>query len=202
MFVILKKNVSLIEVNKSKFISIVGYLDKKESFKDILDNIKKEYPMARHYCYAYVCDNYNKYSDDGEPSGTAGKPLMSLLTNNNLTNSFVVVVRYFGGIKLGASNLLRTYIESANKAIKEATLGEIISLEKTRLELDNNDELYLLTNLKDKYGLELENIIYNIKIEVDVFSKNDLKDKIKNIFKGKYDVNNIEYVSKIVEVTK
>lgn len=202
MFVILKKNVSLIEVNKSKFISIVGYLDKKESFQNILNEIKKEYPMARHYCYAYVCDNYSKYSDDGEPSGTAGKPLMSLLTNNNLTNSYVVVVRYFGGIKLGASNLLRTYIESANKAIKEGTLGEIISLEKTRLELDNNDELYLLTNLKDKYGLELENIIYNIKIEVDVFSKNDLKDKIKNIFKGKYDVNNIEHVSKIVEVTK
>ena len=202
MFVILKKNVSLIEVNKSKFISIVGYLDKKESFQNILNEIKKEYPMARHYCYAYVCDGYNKYSDDGEPSGTAGKPLMSLLTNNNLTNSFAVVVRYFGGIKLGASNLLRTYIESANKAIKEATLGEIISLEKTRLELDNNDELYLLSNLKDKYGLELENIIYNIKIEVDVFSKNDLKDKIKNIFKGKYDVNNIEHVSKIVEVAK
>ena len=202
MFVILKKNVSLIEVNKSKFISIVGYLDKKESFQNILNEIKKEYPMARHYCYAYVCDGYNKYSDDGEPSGTAGKPLMSLLTNNNLTNSFAVVVRYFGGIKLGASNLLRTYIESANKAIKEATLGEIISLEKTRLELDNNDELYLLTNLKDKYGLELENIIYNIKIEVDVFSKNDLKDKIKNIFKGKYDVNNIEHVSRIVEVAK
>lgn len=202
MLTIIEKYVSQIEVSKSKFISVVGHISNKDDFNQILNDIKKEYPFAKHYCYAYIVKEYTKSSDDGEPSGTAGKPLLTTLLNNNLVDCYVITIRYFGGVKLGASNLLRTYIESVNKSIKESKKGELVSLEKAHLILDDNDELYTLNNLKKTYCIELENIIYNNKIELDVLTKSDLVFKIKEIFKGKYIINRIDKVDRIVEVEK
>ena len=85
-----------------------------------MKEIKKEYPKARHYIYAYLLDQKQKSNDDGEPSGTAGKPTLELLNNQKLADCLLVTVRYFGGVKLGASRLLRTYLESAQGAIKGA----------------------------------------------------------------------------------
>ena len=200
MLTIIKENVNQIEVDKSKFIAISGHIESKDEFSSILDKIKKDYPLARHYCYALTTKEGNKYSDDGEPSGTAGKPLMQLLQNYELVNSYVVVVRYFGGVKLGVSRLLRTYVDSAKESLVNAKKGEIRTLEKVHLVLDDGDELNLLNNLKGLYGLTLENIIYNIKIEVDVFSFENIKEKINTIFKGKYEITNIENIEKILEI--
>ena len=88
---------------------------------NLLKEIKKEYPKARHYIYAYLLDQKQKSNDDGEPSGTAGKPTLELLNNQKLADCLLVTVRYFGGVKLGASRLLRTYLESAQGAIKGAS---------------------------------------------------------------------------------
>ena len=105
------------EVLKSKFIAILLPLNDADDFKKIYEGYKKEHKKARHIVYAYRVGNKNKSSDDGEPKGTAGHPLMELLFKKDLDNVALLVVRYFGGSKLGASRLLRTYLQVAVEAI-------------------------------------------------------------------------------------
>lgn len=97
------------EINKSKFIAYYYELDTKEDIKIIIDELRKEHKKAKHIVYAYKFGNTAGKTDDKEPSGTAGLPLYNLLEANNLNNKMIVIVRYFGGIKLGAGPLMRAY---------------------------------------------------------------------------------------------
>ena len=97
------------EINKSKFIAYFYELDTKEDIKIIIDELRKEHKKAKHIVYAYKFGNTAGKTDDKEPSGTAGLPLYNLLETNNLNNKMIVIVRYFGGIKLGAGPLMRAY---------------------------------------------------------------------------------------------
>ncbi len=110
-------------VDNSRFIGIVKLNFHQDQLKDILIHLKKEYKKSRHICYAYKTKvdgiEYKKYNDDGEPKGTAGVPILSSIDNTNHNNVLVIVVRYFGGKKLGASKLLRTYRRSAIDALKK-----------------------------------------------------------------------------------
>lgn len=110
-------NQSLIEIKKSKFIGLFYELDSLDEVNIILEELKKEHKKARHMPYAYKFGNTAKKSDDKEPSNTAGLPIYNLLERKDLNNHLVVVIRYFGGIKLGAGGLLRAYLEAATKAI-------------------------------------------------------------------------------------
>ena len=109
---------SILEIKKSKFIGLLYELDNIEEVDIILDNLKKEHKKARHFPYAYKINNTAKKTDDKEPSGTCGTPLLNVLERNNLNNHLIVVIRYFGGIKLGAGPLLRSYSKCANMVIK------------------------------------------------------------------------------------
>lgn len=97
------------EIKKSKFIAYYYELDDANDIKIIIDELRKEHKKAKHIVYAYKFDNTAGKTDDKEPSGTAGLPLYNLLEANNLNNKMIVVVRYFGGIKLGAGPLMRAY---------------------------------------------------------------------------------------------
>ena len=110
---------SQIEEKKSKFIAYYYQLDDIEEVKLILENLRKEHKKARHIVYAYRFGNTAGKSDDKEPSGTAGLPLYNLLEKNNLNNSLLAVVRYFGGTKLGAGPLARAYNKAGSLAIKK-----------------------------------------------------------------------------------
>ena len=112
------------EVMKSKFIAILFPLDDVESFKKELAKIQKEHSKARHVVYAYKVDAKTKSCDDREPKGTAGRPLMELLLKRELDNVALIVVRYFGGTKLGAGRLLRTYVQAGVNVINTATIIE------------------------------------------------------------------------------
>ena len=90
-----------------------------------MEAIRKANPKARHVVYAYRFGVYSKSNDDGEPKGTAGRPLLELLMKKNLNNTAIIVVRYYGGVQLGAGRLLRTYVTSAVNAIDKAELIEI-----------------------------------------------------------------------------
>ncbi|MCQ2815057.1 MAG: YigZ family protein [Bacilli bacterium] len=107
------------EINKSKFIAIYFELNDDTKFKELLDQIKKAHPKAKHYVYAYRVKQKSKSSDDGEPHGTAGRPILEFLYKKGLNNCALVVVRYFGGTKLGASRLLRAYLNSAIEVAKK-----------------------------------------------------------------------------------
>ena len=106
------------EIKKSKFIGLLYELDSIEEVDIILEEIKKEHKKARHYTYAYKFNSMAKKTDDKEPSGTCGTPILNVLERNNLNNHLLVVIRYFGGTKLGAGPLLRSYSKAANEVIK------------------------------------------------------------------------------------
>lgn len=105
------------EIKKSKFISYFYEIEKKEEVKQIYQNLKKEHKKARHIPYAYFFQNTAGKSDDKEPSNTAGTPIFHILENSPYKNHAIFVVRYFGGIKLGAGGLIRSYQEAAKLAL-------------------------------------------------------------------------------------
>lgn len=107
-----------LEIKKSKFIAIRYEVHNTNEVEDILKNLKKEHKKARHIPYAYRIDNQIKKSDDKEPANTAGTPIYNLIINNDLNNILVVVIRYFGGTKLGAGLLTRSYLNAAKEVIK------------------------------------------------------------------------------------
>ena len=120
-------HVKQLEVMKSKFIAYVFPLAQEEDFKTLLANLRKEHKKARHIVYAYRIGMKSKSCDDGEPKGTAGHPLLDFLYKKDLNNIALFVVRYFGGTKLGAGRLFRTYLQAGVDVINES---ELISLER------------------------------------------------------------------------
>ena len=105
-------------IKKSRFIAYYYSVSSIEEVNTILDELKKEHKKARHLPYAYKINNLVKKSDDKEPGGTAGSPIYNIIEKKDLNNVLIVVVRYFGGIKLGAGGLLRAYSSAANNVIK------------------------------------------------------------------------------------
>lgn len=126
---ILEKNTTaeIIE-KKSRFIANLFYVETPQEAEDKIKQIKKKYYDAKHNCFAYITLNGNeiqkKCSDDGEPSGTAGAPMLEILEKQSIYNVVVIVTRYFGGILLGTGGLVRAYSDSLKEAIKESTLVE------------------------------------------------------------------------------
>ena len=109
---------NLILIKKSKFLTFLYEIDNLEEIKEIINNLKIEHKKATHICYAYKIGVKAKYFDDGEPAGTAGKPIFNVIEKKNLNNVLIIVIRYFGGIKLGAGGLFRAYSNCASEILK------------------------------------------------------------------------------------
>lgn len=171
-------------INKSRFITYLYKINKKEEIDFYLKKIKAEYKDATHHCYAYILDNNKKCSDDGEPSKTAGAPILHVLESNELNHILCIVVRFYGGIKLGAGGLVRAYTKSITECLK---LTNIILLEKgyiVEITFEHNNIKQIDYILK-KYDLIKKydhNIIYQFKInELDYESvKNNLLPYVNN----------------------
>ena len=120
---------------KSRFIATIFPINSKEEAEDTIQRVKKEFWDAKHNVYAYILpNNISKYSDDGEPQGTAGLPVFTVLNKKELVNVLVVVTRYFGGVLLGKGGLIRAYSESVKNVLEKAKIYEII--EKTYIEIE------------------------------------------------------------------
>lgn len=114
-----------IVIERSKFICLIKQIENEEQAKSFLESVAKKYSLANHHCYAYIADengNNFKFSDDGEPQGTAGMPILQALKNRNFCKTVAVVVRYFGGIKLGAGGLTRAYSNSVVECLNHAKI--------------------------------------------------------------------------------
>ena len=178
----IKNNTSSeIIIKNSKFIC---YLYKVKDINDInifLNNLKEEHKDATHHCYAYIIDNIKKSSDDGEPGGTAGIPILKVLENNNLTNTLAVVIRYFGGIKLGAGGLVRAYTKSITNTLCNDNIVSLIEGYNLDIEFNYNrvKEIdYLLKDIKINNKIFDTNIKYNIDIPItflDTIKQNNIK---------------------------
>lgn len=125
-------------VQKSRFIGYALHLDDKHTLQDFCANLAQSHPDARHICYGYVLDDGKSAGsfDAGEPSGTAGKPIVNVLQKRHIVNAGIVVVRYFGGVKLGAGGLCRAYSHSANLALENALTCPFICYENIVLDID------------------------------------------------------------------
>lgn len=122
MYTITKPYVYEKIIQKSRFIVELIPLDTIDAIKDTLLKLKTKYPGAAHYCYGYRFHGKEKASDDGEPTGTAGIPILTLLQKRDIDQLLVVVIRYFGGIKLGAGGLVRAYSSSVKEALDQCSL--------------------------------------------------------------------------------
>lgn len=160
-------------IKKSRFIVLGDYVDSEKSATIWLKNIKEKFYDARHIAYAYrVINNgqvFQKSSDDGEPSGTAGKPILNVIINDDLINVVIAVVRYFGGIKLGAGGLTRAYGGSA-KLLKPFYVDKLQELE-FQTDICNGDRLFkYLNNHNIKYDKQFNDKLY-VKIYANDFEK-------------------------------
>ena len=133
-------------IEKSRFITYVKHITSEEDYKQYLKEIKKKHYDATHVCSALICGNIKRSNDDGEPSGTAGMPILNVLDKQNLDYTCVLVVRYFGGIKLGAGGLIRAYSNATSLALEKAIIVEDIKYPKYKIELS-----YELANKVDNF---------------------------------------------------
>ncbi len=161
-------------IQKSKFISKIYQIKNEKDAEDILKNLKSEYKDATHICYAYIINNIKRFQDDGEPSGTAGMPILNVLEQQKLNLILAVVIRYFGGIKLGAGGLVRAYTNSVVEALTNQELGEIISGYSLTITF-KYDNLKVIDNMfKDTSITKKEfsdNITYTFNITQDNYNK-------------------------------
>ena len=187
-----------IEVSKSQFYSFLIPLSSEEEVPLLIKEKRMQFVKARHVCYAYIFNSNYKYSDDGEPSGTAGKPLYELLNKNNLTNCILIVVRIFGGVLLGAGSLLRTYVESGLNSIKKANKFEIYYefLIKLEIKLEN---INVIKGYLVKYKYEIKNIIYDEISTIEFYSSNDVIKELNNNFYGMILQSEIKKVERLRE---
>lgn len=171
----------------SKFISLVFRVYNKEEVNNILDKVKNEYNDATHYCYAYIIDNDIRMNDDGEPSGTAGSPILKQIQNNNLNYTLIIVVRYFGGTKLGTGPLTRAYAKVSREVIKKDNIIELIIGYDIDITFSYNDVKnidYLLGNsriINKTFDKDITYNVYVTKEVLDLLSNYNIKIK-KEIF--------------------
>lgn len=163
-----ERSIAEIVEKKSKFIANIFHIESKEEAEQIISNIKKEYYDARHNCFAYSFYDeksmqiYTRSSDDGEPSGTAGVPILSVVNGNNLVNVLIIVTRYFGGILLGTGGLVRAYKEAAEKVIINSKMYKIVEGYEVKTQIDYNNW--------DKFNYYCKNKKINI-IKTEYFEK-------------------------------
>ena len=188
-FFTIKQEVSAeISEKKSKFIANIIPVENKEEAEAVIQKIKKMYHDARHNCSAYRVIEGNlvieKSSDDGEPSGTAGAPMLSILQKNNLCNVVIIVTRYFGGILLGTGGLVRAYSEVTAKAIDNVEVIEKVKGVKMEITIDYS-EYEKFKYYCQKHKINIENIAYKENIVCDITLEESKKDKLLADFETK-----------------
>ena len=181
MYTILERNEITVIKDRSSFIGVLIHATSVDSVKQYLLDIRKEYPKAKHYCYAYIIGGNKKCSDDGEPAKTAGRPLLELLEKKEMDETLLIVVRYFGGVLLGASRLMSTYLETGVQVLNTADIVEIENkyIYKMTLSYKEYDDLQHLGKMN---GFSFENISYEDKINVDVLGDENSGEFLANSF--------------------
>ena len=179
------------EIKKSRFICHAKRVYNEEEARDFISAIKKEHYKATHNCSAFIVgerSEIKRTSDDGEPSGTAGVPMLGVLENHNLTNVCVVVTRYFGGIKLGAGGLIRAYAGSVALAVKEIGIIEIKEQAGIQIHMTYAQYQEYGNFLKEHNLIELETN-FTDQVDTILFIDKEKKDGIKadliEFFNGK-----------------
>ncbi len=167
-------------IEKSRFITYSAHVESEEEGRSFIAEIRKLHSLATHVCYAFIADkagNLQRFSDDGEPQGTAGVPILEVLKAKKLTESAVAVVRYFGGVKLGAGGLVRAYSSSAAENLDGADIRTLEMCQECRIEVDytgvDSLQKYISTHtcpiLSTDYGEKATFLLAVKKAEIEGF---------------------------------
>ena len=172
------KNESTAEivVKKSKFIANTFQVNTKEEAEEKINEIRKKYYDAKHNCYGYIVENIEKSSDDGEPSKTAGAPILDILKKKNLQNVLVIITRYFGGILLGTGGLVRAYSQAAQEALEMSGVTTKIKGEKYTIFINYEDQKDVLYWCK-KMNIKVIETNYNNDVELQLESTKEVREK-------------------------
>lgn len=168
--VVLEPGTGEYEEKKSRFIATIRYVDTEEAAQSFISEMKKQYWDARHNCMAYIIGEnqpIQRFSDDGEPSGTAGKPILSVLQGAGVTNACIVVTRYFGGVLLGTGGLVRAYQKSAQAALENSLLAEKIHGTRFQIVTDYNG-LGKIQYLASNSEVEIVDIQYTDVVTIHI----------------------------------
>ena len=177
MFTIVKDFRQEIVIEKSRFICTLKKVQSEAEAQEFIKTIKKEFWDATHNCSAYIVDDMaQRSSDDGEPSGTAGLPMLEVLRKNKLTNTAAVVTRYFGGIKLGAGGLVRAYTNSVAEAVKATGIAQKVLVSKFSFIYDLNEVGKILNILYQQQLFEIADVEYSLKAKVILKMKDSDKE--------------------------
>ncbi len=166
---VIKENVeNEIIIKNSRFICSLFFVNDINDVENYLNTTKNKYPRANHYCYSYIIGPNKKTSDDGEPNKTAGLPILNVLGNNKINNCLCIVTRYFGGIKLGASGLVRAYSNSVVECLKKTEIlklidGYLIKINTSYAKLRELD--YILNNYEIINKIFLDKVYYEVKVD-------------------------------------
>ena len=194
-FKTIKENVTQdIEEKRSKFIANAYYVENVDEAEKIIKMVKKQYYDANHNCYAYIVKAnqvVKRFSDDGEPNGTAGSPILNVLEKNKLYNVLIIVTRYFGGILLGTGGLIRAYTEAALKVVEKSNIVEQeIGYEvKVTINYQDIDKFRYFCN---KNNIKIVNMVYNEYVGCIVEMTDEEKSNILN--GNKYDERSINII--------
>ena len=168
----------------SKFIAYAYSVKSEEDIKQRIAEVKKQEYAARHYCYAYILNpdkSAQRDSDDGEPANTAGKPILGQLLSRELTNTLVVVVRYFGGVKLGVSGLITAYRAAASEALEDITIEKRFVKDLFTVYFKYPEMNNVMRMVKDN-ALEIINQDFELECALTFCVKKSQSEKIQSIF--------------------
>ena len=181
---IISKEIYEITIKNSKFIGVIIPIESINDVKDNLNIIKEEYKNATHYCYAFKLINDKGFSDDSEPNKTAGIPILNVIEGNNLVNVLVIVIRYFGGIKLGPGGLIRAYSNTTKEVINKSNKVDLINGFYASITFPYSLEKeinYILRNSIIKDKIYKEDCTYIIEVTKDILDNLKPLVNIKNI---------------------
>ena len=183
-------SVNEIIIKNSRFITLLISCFDDTDINKIFEEVKIKYPKATHYCYAYITKSFKKASDDGEPGGTAGMPMLNVLDKEGMINTLAITIRYFGGIKLGAGGLVRAYSKSVRDAIMATETVEIEEGYSVMIKVsydEQKDLEYILKNCEIINKEFLTDVTYTVLIP---------KNKLDILNNYSYQIIKEEYIKK------
>ncbi|MBE5734015.1 MAG: YigZ family protein [Clostridiales bacterium] len=190
-----------IVIERSKFICSVKNIENEDDAKAFIESVRKKHSLANHNCYAYIADDkglVQKFSDDGEPQGTAGLPMLDVLKNKKMFKTVVVVTRYFGGVKLGTGGLVRAYGGSVIECLQKSKIVDM--QQAVFMSVDVDYDLYSkLLKMFSVPNVSVINTEFSNFITVDFAVKNDFQksfiDNLTDVFNGKVSakISKIDY---------
>ncbi len=187
---IAKNSTGIYKDKGSKFLSFAFPLNNIDSVKDIVSELKKEHHGARHHCWAYkfgVSGEQTRANDDGEPSNTAGKPILGQINSFDITNTLIVVVRYFGGTLLGVGGLIQAYKESTKQALENAKIISKTVEYEVNITCDYEDVDSVLSCIKQQ-NCTITNQNYNESCEITCLATKEVVGLLQKIEKNKPNV--------------